>query len=217
MTNNEQLDQLVSHFAKGLKADFARMLGITKQSLHSWYTHNHLDVGKIYMACPGVSVDWLITGEGAMLKTDRPPVLQEGERLIPLLKEQDLLDGKWDNLDNFNLLRTGKPQPDIDFLSRMPNDNLATTIAAGDAIGCKIRKTDEFQPGMHYILRTANNGTFFVVYKGKKGKINPVHDFMTSRINGQPDLHLTIPSEDSIQAAQITGTTRKITSNQTGQ
>lgn len=217
MTKTEQLDQLVSHFANGVKAKFARMLGITPQSLNSWYINKYIDIKKVFHTCPDVSADWLVTGKGEMLKKDRLPVLQEGEKLIPLIKEQDLLSGKWDNLNNYILFRTGEPQPDIDFLSRMPNDNLATTIAAGDAIGCKIQKTDEFQPGMHYILRTANNGTFFVVYKGKKGKNNPVHDFMTSRINGQPDLHLTIPSEDIIQAAQITGTTRKISSNQIGQ
>ena len=217
MTKTEQLDQLVSYFASGKKAEFARILGISKQNLNGWYTHEYLDIKKVFYACPGVSADWLITGEGEMLKKDRIPVLQKGEKLIPLIKEQDLLSGKWDNLNSYILFRTGEPQPDIDFLSRMPNDNLATTIAAGDAIGCKIQKTDEFQPGLHYILRTANNGTFFVVYKGKKGKINPVHDFMTSRINGQPDLHLTIPSEDIIQAAQISGTTRKIIRNKIGQ
>ena len=217
MTKTEQLNQLVAHYANGVKAEFARMLGITPQNLNSWYVNKYIDIKKVFHTCPGVSADWLVTGEGEMLKKDRLHVLQEGERLIPLLKEQDLLGGKWDNMDNFILLRTGEPQPDIDFVSRMPNDNLATTIAAGDAIGCKIQKADEFQPGMHYILRTANNGTFFVVYKGKKGKINPVHDFMTSKMNGQPDLHLTIPSEDIIQAAQITGTTRKITSNQIDQ
>ena len=203
MNNTEQLNQLVAHYANGVKAEFARLIGITKQSLNSWYTHKYLDVGKIYKACPGVSVDWLITGEGAMLKTNRLPVLQDGEKLIPIIKEQDLLLGKWDNLDNYILFRTGEPQPDIDFVTRMPNDDLATRTAAGATIGCRIQNTDEFKPEMPYILRTANGGTLFVIYEGYKNVNNTtIRNFKTARIS-RPNMELSIPENDIVQVAEI--------------
>lgn len=72
MTKREQLDRLVSYFANGNKAEFARMLGITKQSLNTWFNHEHLDIEKVLYACPEVSADWLITGDGTMLRDDHP-------------------------------------------------------------------------------------------------------------------------------------------------
>ena len=68
MTKREQLNLLVTYFANDVKAEFARMLGITKQSLNTWFNHEHLDIEKVFYACPGVSAEWLITGEGEMLK-----------------------------------------------------------------------------------------------------------------------------------------------------
>lgn len=203
MTKTEQLDQLVSYFASGKKAEFARILGISKQNLNGWYTHEYLDIKKVFHTCPGLSADWLVTGEGEMLKKDRLPVLQEGEKLIPLIKEQDLLSGKWDNLNNYILFRTGEPQPDIDFVTHTPNDDLASIIAAGAAIGCKLHKTQEFKQGTPYILRMANGGTFFVLFQGYEDIKNmTIRHFKTSRKN-RPNIKLSVSENDIVQAAEI--------------
>lgn len=214
MTKTEQLDELIAHYADGVKAKFARMLGITPQSLNSWYVNKYIDLKKVFYTCPGVSADWLITGEGEMLKKDRLPVLQEGEKLIPLIKEQDLLSGKWGNLDNYILFRTGESQPDIDFVTRMPNDDLATRTAAGATIGCRIQNTDEFKPEMSYILRTANGGTLFVIYDGYKNVNNiTIRNFKTARIS-RPNMELSIPENDIVQVAEIQFSTNVLSSLQ---
>ena len=202
MTKTEQLNQLVAHYANGVKAEFARMLGITPQNLNSWYVNKYIDIKKVFHTCPGVSADWLVTGEGEMLKKDRLPVLQEGEKLIPLIKEQDLLSGKWHNLDNYILFRTGEPQPDIDFVTHTPNDDLASIIAAGAAIGCKLHKTEEFTQGTPYILRMANGGTFFVLFQGYEDQNTPIRHFKTTRKN-RPNMKLSVSENDIVQAAEI--------------
>lgn len=203
MTKTEQLNQLVSYFASGKKAEFARILGISRQHLNVWYKREYLDIEKVYYACPGVSAEWLITGEGEMLKKDRIPVLQEGEKLIPIIKEQDLLSGKWDNLNNYILFRTGEPQPDIDFVTHTPNDDLASIIAAGAAIGCKLHKTEEFTQGTPYILRMANGGIFFVLFQGYEDiKKMTIRHFKTSRKN-RPNIKLSVSENDIVQAAEV--------------
>ena len=68
MTKTEQLDQLVKHYANGVKADFAKMLGISRQHLNIWYKRKYFDIEKVFNACHGVSAEWLITGKGEMNK-----------------------------------------------------------------------------------------------------------------------------------------------------
>ena len=81
-SKTERLDMLVEHFASGNKAEFARMLGIAKQSLNTWYSHGHIDIEKVFSACPGVSAEWLITGEGEMLRKDNT-IGEEPEETLP--------------------------------------------------------------------------------------------------------------------------------------
>lgn len=70
LSKKEQLDMLVEHFASGKKADFARILGISNQNLNIWYTRDYLDIEKVFSACPGLSAQWLLTGQGEMLRKD---------------------------------------------------------------------------------------------------------------------------------------------------
>ena len=80
-SKTERLDMLVEHFASGNKAEFARMLGITKQSLNTWYNYEHLDIEKVFYACPELSAQWLLTGEGEMLKKDNTIAEEPAETL----------------------------------------------------------------------------------------------------------------------------------------
>ena len=70
MNKTEQLDCLVTHYANGIKADFAKMLGISRQHLNVWYNRRYFDIEKVFNACPGVSAEWLITGKGNMIKNE---------------------------------------------------------------------------------------------------------------------------------------------------
>lgn len=203
MASFSQLDQLVSYFAGGNKAEFARMLGITKQSLNTWYNHEYLDIKKVFYACPGVSAEWLITGEGEMLTANRPPVAQQGDKQIPLIHEEDLLQGKWDESDSFILVR-GDKQIDYDFITRLPNRDLEEYIYAGSLLGCTIINGGELSTSCLYILRTKNQGTFFVSYQGKEDKSeSPIYKFTTLRTCQEPNIQLAIPTGDIIQCAEI--------------
>ena len=70
MNKKEQLDLLVAHYAGGVKAEFAKMLGISRQHLNVWYNRKYFDIEKVFNACHGVSAEWLITGKGTMIKNE---------------------------------------------------------------------------------------------------------------------------------------------------
>ena len=64
------LEMLVAHYAAGNKARFASMLGVRPQTINTWLSRNTFDSELIYSKCEGVSGDWLLSGEGSMLKAD---------------------------------------------------------------------------------------------------------------------------------------------------
>ena len=49
-------------------SDLASFLGINPSTLANWYTRNSIDYDLIFSKCDEISVDWLLTGEGEMLK-----------------------------------------------------------------------------------------------------------------------------------------------------
>lgn len=70
LSKKERLKELINYYTSGNKAKFAELLGITPQGLSTWIARNMYDVDLIYANCECVSSDWLLTGEGNMLKDD---------------------------------------------------------------------------------------------------------------------------------------------------
>lgn len=50
------------------KRKFAEFLGITEQTLGKWYSRNTLNLDLLVSKFPDVDANWLLTGEGNMLK-----------------------------------------------------------------------------------------------------------------------------------------------------
>lgn len=67
------LDAMVTHYTSGNKAKFAQLLGVSAQTISAWGARNTFDSELIYTKCIGLSPDWLLTGEGSMLRADDPP------------------------------------------------------------------------------------------------------------------------------------------------
>lgn len=58
-------------------AELARFLGVTPAVLSRWRTRNTYDIDKIVDAIPNISLSWLLTGEGEMLRGDTNPGVEE--------------------------------------------------------------------------------------------------------------------------------------------
>lgn len=62
------LNKLKNHYAFKKDSDFARFLGIKPQTLASWYSRGTFDVYILYAKCVEISPDYLLSGEGEILR-----------------------------------------------------------------------------------------------------------------------------------------------------
>ena len=69
MDKKDRLLKLIELFTGGNKSEFARMIGVTPQAISTWISRNTFDIDIVYSKCINVSPEWLLTGEGDMLKS----------------------------------------------------------------------------------------------------------------------------------------------------
>lgn len=62
------LEAILNHYTNGNKAKFANMLGVSPQTISAWAARSTFDSELIYTKCSDISADWLLAGEGPMLK-----------------------------------------------------------------------------------------------------------------------------------------------------
>ncbi len=70
---------LIQHFTDGNKAQFAKLLEVSPQTVSTWASRETFDAELIYTKCEGISGDWLLSGEGPMLKKDMPTTCQPSQ------------------------------------------------------------------------------------------------------------------------------------------
>lgn len=66
------INELMSYYGIRTFQDFADKIGVSKQLIGNWKRQNTYDVHKIMYAFPEVRREWLVFGEGDMLKSDAP-------------------------------------------------------------------------------------------------------------------------------------------------
>lgn len=69
MDKKAMIEALIDHYTEGNKAQFAKLLGISPQTVSAWVTRHTFDSELIYTKCRYVNASWLLTGEGEMLKS----------------------------------------------------------------------------------------------------------------------------------------------------
>ena len=67
MDKKKMLEALISHFTNGNKAQFAKHLGVSPQTVSAWIARNTFDSELIYAKCRYINPSWLLTGQGNML------------------------------------------------------------------------------------------------------------------------------------------------------
>ena len=77
MDKKAMIEALIDHYTEGNKAQFAKLLGISPQTVSAWVTRHTFDSELIYTKCRYVNASWLLTGEGSMLQqpaSDTPKI-----------------------------------------------------------------------------------------------------------------------------------------------
>lgn len=82
------LDAIKSHYGFKSNTEYAAFLGIAPQTLSSWYSRNSIDYDLIYSKCVDIDANWLLTGEGEMLKSSPKEYLgSENDSIVSEPKE----------------------------------------------------------------------------------------------------------------------------------
>ena len=93
MDRKKMVSSLVEYYTNGNKSQFAKMLGITPQTINTWISRNTFNAELIYAKCECVSANWLLTGCGSMINEQEREVnasLQVQEKFP--LKTDNLVD-----------------------------------------------------------------------------------------------------------------------------
>lgn len=152
----------------------ADTLGVSKTTLSNWKSRNSLDFPLVFSLCEHISLDWLLTGEGNMLKSDNEKPIeahktfggpskssnkQKGIPLIPIdavagFPAADSDGVYFESCDHYTIPEF--EAKGANFLIRVSGDSMMPLYNNGDIIACrKITDILFLQWGSIYVLDTS--------------------------------------------------------------
>lgn len=160
MTKKERIYRLIEYYANGRPTTFAKQLGVAPSTISSWIARDSMDYDLIFAKCEEISPEWLLSGEGDMLREScrTTALLKHGavDRIhkespgIPLVSQKAV--GGFSNGD-FNI-----PEGDIlgyyviprfryldvDFMIEVTGDSMTPRLCPGDIIACSVITNPRF-------------------------------------------------------------------------
>ena len=179
-------------------ADFARFLEIPAQNLSKWKARNTYDIELLYTKCPEINPEWLLTGEGNMLKEhNNLPIAvktynpDEGIPLIPTEAMGGVASGEVSVLE-LDCERYVIPMfKGADFLIPVKGSSMIPKYNSGDIVACKKVPMQDifFQWNKVYVLDT-NQGA--IIKRVAKSEEKDCVKIVSENPNYEPfDLHLS--------------------------
>ncbi len=160
------LDRIKKAYSLKSNAKLAAFLGIPPTTLSSWYSRNSFDLDLIYEKCVDIDLNWLLTGEGNMLRTESEkeniPVAHpsdspmEGIPLIPISAMAGAFTGEQSVLE-YECERFVVPTfKGAEFLISVKGSSMYPKYNSGDIVACKRLPMDDifFQWNKVYVLDT---------------------------------------------------------------
>lgn len=167
MTKKERLEALISHYSDGKPTRFAKYIGVAPSTISTWLARDSFDYDLLFAKCEMISPEWLLTGNGSMLKSDEQP-LPEAKKTssrhkgIPLIPMEAIAgfpaidnDGvSFDDCQHYSIPEF--EAKGANFLIRVSGDSMTPLYCNGDIIACrKISEIHFFQWGGVYVLDTS--------------------------------------------------------------
>ena len=197
MSKKDRLLSLIQHYSGGNKSEFARYIGVTPQAISTWLSRNTFDIDIIYSKCVNISADWLLTGQGSMLKNNSTQPSQDpsctiipeykdtkkisnrqlivadnstkGIPLIPLHAMAGVLRGEVSVLDYECEQYIVPAFKGADFLIPVKGNSMNPTYQSGDIVACQRTPMSSvfFQWNKPYVLDTAQGAIIKRVRPGQ--------------------------------------------------
>lgn len=123
MKKSEILNSIKKQYNFKTDAEFARFLEIKPQTLATWHSRDTFDIELIYSKCEQIDANWLLSGEGKMLKT------YKAHELVNTLQQSDVQETNNKNflplvtIDDFRKSRISNDHPKSTGKISIPNLN----------------------------------------------------------------------------------------------
>lgn len=160
------LDRIKEYYKLKGNAELARFLGVAPNTITNWYGRKTFDIDVIYTKCVDIDMNWLLTGEGNMLRTEPEkeniPVAHpsdsptEGIPLIPISAMAGAFTGEQTVLE-YECERFVVPTfKGAEFLISVKGSSMYPKYNSGDIVACKRLPMDDifFQWNKVYVLDT---------------------------------------------------------------
>lgn len=161
------LDRIKEYYKLKGNAELARFLGVAPNTITNWYGRKTFDIDVIYTKCVDIDMNWLLTGEGNMLRTESEkeeniPVAHpsdspmEGIPLIPISAMAGAFSGEQSVLE-YECERFVVPTfKGAEFLISVKGSSMYPKYNSGDIVACKRLPMNDlfFQWNKVYVLDT---------------------------------------------------------------
>lgn len=227
MDKTKMLEGLIRHYTKGNKAQFAKLLGVSAQTISAWIARNTFDAELIYAKCRYVDSSWLLTGEGAMLQETEnnnaptskhtveiahqvPHGSSDGIPLIPLDAVAGFPAESGGGVRLEDCERYVIPEFEnkgANFLIRVSGDSMVPLYYSGDLLACrKITDIRFFQWGTVYVLETSQG----VLVKRVQESVDHADSILCVSENNSVHHPFLLPRNDIRSLSTIVGLVRLV-------
>ena len=227
MDKTKMLEGLIRHYTKGNKAQFAKLLGVSAQTISAWIARNTFDAELIYAKCRYVDSSWLLTGEGSMLQVAQqaeptvpkhrieiarqvPHGSSEGIPLIPLDAVAGFPAESGGGVRLEDCERYVIPEFEnkgANFLIRVSGDSMVPLYYSGDLLACrKITDIRFFQWGTVYVLETSQG----VLVKRVQESVDHADSILCVSENSSVHHPFLLPRDDIRSLSIIVGLVRLV-------
>ena len=231
MDKTKMLEGLIRHYTKGNKAQFAKLLGVSAQTISAWIARNTFDAELIYAKCRYVDSSWLLTGEGTMLSPSSaasnsitssksspsiptahhaPQGSKAGIPLIPLDAVAGFPAESGGGVRLEDCERYVIPEFEnkgANFLIRVSGDSMVPLYYSGDLLACrKITDIRFFQWGTIYVLETSQG----VIVKRVQESLDHADSILCISENNSIHKPFLLPRDDIRSLSIIVGLVRLV-------
>ena len=207
------LNKIKSYLNLKSDTELANFLGIKPQVLSNWRARNTFDTELIYTKCVDIDANWLLTGEGEMLKSDNntpivaEPQLPSGVPMLPF----DAFAGIGTDVEGVNLdtieERYVVPLFDgmkMDFMIPVRGSSMYPKYNSGDVVACRMVQELLFvQWNKVYVLDTISQGVII-----KRLKKSDKEGFVICKSDNEQYEPFEIPMSDIRTIALVVGVIR---------
>ena len=162
------INQIKLHLGIKTDSEFAEFLGVKQPTISTWRKRNTIDYDLIITKCNNIDANWLLTGEGEMLKSENTKTetsKEESVKGIPLVnataiggygnnvfsfEERDVKD--YDVIPKFK-------HKQVDFMIEVEGSSMYPKYNSGDVVACRIIKERNFiQWNKTHVIATREQG-----------------------------------------------------------